>query len=106
MPTYESIGDHTEALRVYYDPAIVSYDELLKKFWAEHDPMPMEFTGFQYRSAVWYHDGTQLAAVERKLGGGGSLRRRRASTRRWSVTPSTVRRSTTSNSWRRRRAAR
>ena len=72
MPTYESIGDHTEALRVYYDPAVVSYDELLKKFWAEHDPMPMEFTGFQYRSAVWYHDGTQLAAVEHKLGGGGS----------------------------------
>ena len=72
MPTYESIGDHTEALRVYYDPAVVSYDELLKKFWAEHDPMPMEFTGFQYRSAVWYHDGTQLAAVERKIGGGGS----------------------------------
>jgi len=71
-PTYESIGDHTEALRVVYDPSQVTYDELLAKFWREHDPMPMEFTGYQYRSAVFYHDGSQLAAAERRLGGGSS----------------------------------
>ena len=53
MPTYESIGDHTEALRVYYDPAVVSYDELLKKFWAEHGGKLYSVTGPSEARGVW-----------------------------------------------------
>jgi len=63
-PTYQSIGDHTEAMRVEFDPRVVSYEELLLKFWQEHDPMPFAFTGYQYRSALWPHTPTQRAIVD------------------------------------------
>ena len=62
-PTYQAIGDHTEALRVEFDPTRVSYEDLIRKFWNEYDPMPFEFTGYQYRSAVWCHTPTQEAVV-------------------------------------------
>lgn len=71
-PTYQKIGDHTEALRVTFDPRIVSYEQILLKFWEEHDPMPFAFTGFQYRSALWHHTPTQEAvikAVRKRLDG-------------------------------------
>ena len=38
-------------------------EDLIRKFWNEHDPMPFEFTGYQYRSAVWCHTPTQEAVV-------------------------------------------
>mmetsp|Transcript_16502 Transcript_16502/g.33340 ORF Transcript_16502/g.33340 Transcript_16502/m.33340 type:complete len:105 (-) Transcript_16502:306-620(-) len=66
------MGDHTEALRVEFDPSVVSYEELLLKFWNEHDPMPFALTGYQYQSAVWYHTPTQaalIAAVKTRLDG-------------------------------------
>lgn len=62
-PTYERIGDHTEALRVTFDPAVVELRELLEIFWAEHQPMPLAFTGTQYRSALFVHDDSQRAAA-------------------------------------------
>ena len=71
-PTYRSIGDHTEALRVTFDPQLVSFEQILLKFWEEHDPMPFAFTGSQYRSAVWHHTPTQEAvvnAVRKRLDG-------------------------------------
>ena len=71
-PTYRSIGDHTEALRVTFDPQLVSFEQILLKFWEEHDPMPFTFTGSQYRSAVWHHTPTQEAvvnAVRKRLDG-------------------------------------
>lgn len=64
-PTYKSIGDHTEALRVAFDPNLISVEQLLKVFWAEHQPMPMAFTGSQYRSAVYYHTEEQRLIAER-----------------------------------------
>ena len=64
LPTYSSIGDHTEAMRVYFDPIEVSFKELVRKFWAEHDPMPMAFTGTQYRSAVFVHSSEQREVVD------------------------------------------
>jgi len=63
-PTYESIGDHTEALRVTFDPRAVSAALLLTTFWTSHQPMPMTFTGHQYRSAVFWHDDEQRALAE------------------------------------------
>ena len=58
-------GDHTEAMRVTFDPSVVTYTQLLRKFWSEHKPMPKAFTGTQYRSAVWPHNDQQRADVER-----------------------------------------
>ncbi|KAL1511936.1 hypothetical protein AB1Y20_005216 [Prymnesium parvum] len=58
-PTYESIGDHTEALRVTFDPSVISYGEILRIFWAEHQPMPFTITGHQYKSAIYCHTALQ-----------------------------------------------
>mmetsp|Transcript_4618 Transcript_4618/g.12292 ORF Transcript_4618/g.12292 Transcript_4618/m.12292 type:complete len:138 (-) Transcript_4618:315-728(-) len=66
-PTYQRIGDHTEAIRVTFNPRIVSLDEMYKTFWLGHTP---SFFGRQYRSALWYHSDTQRTvafAVRKKL---------------------------------------
>ncbi|AUG79407.1 hypothetical protein CFP65_4679 [Kitasatospora sp. MMS16-BH015] len=59
---------HTEAVRVVYDPAQVSYETLLKTFWEAHDPTQGfrqgNDVGTQYRSAVYTHSPAQLAAAE------------------------------------------
>ena len=57
-PTYLMIGDHTETLQVDYDPAVISYRELLEIFWESHDPTE-RYLSRQYRSAIFYHDEEQ-----------------------------------------------
>jgi len=37
-PTYHHLGDHTETIQIEYDPARISYQELLDAFWAGHKP--------------------------------------------------------------------
>eukprot|EP00747_Dinoflagellata_sp_TGD_P170046 gnl/TRDRNA2_/TRDRNA2_200600_c0_seq1.p2 gnl/TRDRNA2_/TRDRNA2_200600_c0~~gnl/TRDRNA2_/TRDRNA2_200600_c0_seq1.p2 ORF type:complete len:122 (+),score=24.67 gnl/TRDRNA2_/TRDRNA2_200600_c0_seq1:467-832(+) len=64
-PTYNSVcrGDgHTEALKVWFDPDKLSYEELLDAYFAMHSPYPGGKT--QYKSAIWYHDLEQKKAVE------------------------------------------
>ena len=63
-PTYESIGDHTEALRVTFDQRILPIEAVLQKFWMDHQPMPLSFTGTQYRSAIFYHGDSQKRVAE------------------------------------------
>ncbi|MER5863866.1 peptide-methionine (S)-S-oxide reductase MsrA [Kitasatospora sp. NPDC002040] len=71
-PTYEEVCSgltgHTEAVRVVYDPALVSYEALLKTFWEAHDPTQGfrqgNDRGTQYRSAAYTHSPAQLAAAE------------------------------------------
>mmetsp|Transcript_7770 Transcript_7770/g.9627 ORF Transcript_7770/g.9627 Transcript_7770/m.9627 type:complete len:125 (-) Transcript_7770:39-413(-) len=58
FPTYRRMGDHTESVRVYFDPSVISYDELLAFFWDSHSPLGC--TSTQYRSAIWYHSEEQL----------------------------------------------
>ncbi len=66
-PTYEQVtaGDtgHAEAVRVVYDPEVVSYRRLLDVFWHNIDPTveDRQFcdVGSQYRSAIFYHDEDQ-----------------------------------------------
>jgi peptide-methionine (S)-S-oxide reductase len=71
-PTYREVCSgqtgHTEVVRVVYDPAQVSYDELLRLFWENHDPTQGmrqgNDVGTQYRSAIYAADDTQRAAAE------------------------------------------
>ena len=77
-PTYDNMGDHTEALRVTFDPRILPPELVLRLFWTGHTPLPLSFTGAQYRSALFYHTEHQriFAEVVRKLmerEGGGLL---------------------------------
>jgi peptide-methionine (S)-S-oxide reductase len=59
---------HTEVVQVVYDPRVVSYEQLLKVFWENHDPTQGmrqgNDQGTQYRSAIYTHDDEQRAAAE------------------------------------------
>lgn len=58
-PTYHDLGDHTESIEITFDPAKISYSDLLERFWADHDPTYENPP--QYQSAIF----TQGAAQER-----------------------------------------
>ncbi len=57
-PTYENIGDHSETVQIEYDPAQITYSDLLEIFWDSHDATRTSFSR-QYRSAIFYHDEEQ-----------------------------------------------
>ena len=61
-PTYRNLGDHTETVQIDYDPARVSYEELLDVFWANHNPRSPAFSR-QYAAIVFYHDEGQKQAA-------------------------------------------
>jgi peptide-methionine (S)-S-oxide reductase len=71
-PSYDRVcrgrTGHAEAVEVWFDPAQVSYAQLLETFWRIHNPTTRNRQGFdfgrQYRSAIFYHDaGQQEAAI-------------------------------------------
>ncbi len=72
-PTYKEVcgqnTGHAEAIEIIYDPAKVSYEELLAYFWRLHDPTTPNRQGpdigTQYRSAVFYYTPAQKAAAEK-----------------------------------------
>ena len=57
-PTYHNLGDHSETIQIDYDPAQVSYEELLDVFWSSHFPVQQPWSR-QYMSIVFYHDEEQ-----------------------------------------------
>jgi peptide-methionine (S)-S-oxide reductase len=71
-PTYDETCSgrtgHTEAVQVVYDPAKVSYEQLVAKFWESHDPTQGyrqgNDTGTQYRSAAYWTTPEQRSALE------------------------------------------
>ena len=74
-PTYEQVcgGDtgHAEVVQLEFDPAVVSFDDILRVFFVIHDPTTRDRqgndVGTQYRSAVFYHSPEQKAAAERVM---------------------------------------
>jgi peptide-methionine (S)-S-oxide reductase len=71
-PTYQEVcggqTGHTEAVQVVYDPKVVSYADLLKAFWENHDPTQGmrqgNDVGTQYRSGIYPLNDAQLQAAE------------------------------------------
>lgn len=72
-PSYQDVctgtTDHAEVVAVNFDPARVTYEELLSVFWQCHNPTTLNRqgpdVGTQYRSVIYYADNTQKDAAER-----------------------------------------
>lgn len=62
---------HAEAVQVYFDPSIISYETLLEIFFTAHDPTQLDRqgpdVGPQYRSEIFYHDEEQRKLAEAKM---------------------------------------
>src|SRR4051794_3688037 len=71
-PTYSQVSagttGHTEAVEIVFDPAKVTYRQLLEVFWRNHDPLAKDRQfcdrGDQYRPAIFYHDDEQRQLAE------------------------------------------
>ena len=71
-PSYKDVctgtTGHAEVVEVTYDPARITYEQLLDAFWKMHDPTTRDRqgpdVGSQYRSVIFYHDEEQKRAAE------------------------------------------
>ena len=74
-PTYKDVctdeTGHAEVVQVTFDPAKVSFEELLNVFWTVHDPTQVNRQGpdfgAQYRTAIFYHSPGQEAAAKKSV---------------------------------------
>jgi len=71
-PTYESVSTgttgHAEAIKIEYDPSVITYDDLLTVFFNTHNPTTLNRqgndVGTQYRSAIFYNSDEQKEEAE------------------------------------------
>lgn len=74
-PTYRDVCEgrtgHAEVVRVTFDPAVISFRELLEVFFVIHDPTTLNRqgndVGTQYRSAIFFHSPEQKTAAEETI---------------------------------------
>jgi len=74
-PDYYGVGKgntgHTEAIYIYYDPEIVSYETLLKVLWVAHDPTTLNRQGpdrgTQYRSGIYYKTEAEKELIDKSI---------------------------------------
>ena len=74
-PTYRQVSSgrtkHAEAVEVYYDPNVISYETLVKVFFGSHDPTTPNRQGPdrgpQYRSMVYYQNNSEKSFVEKYI---------------------------------------
>lgn len=74
-PLYEQVclgtTGHAEVVQISFDPAVISFEEILSAFWCIHDPTTRNRqghdSGTQYRSIIFYHSEEQRIAAERSL---------------------------------------
>lgn len=64
-PVYRQMGDHTETVQIDFDPAMLSYEEVLRHFWENHYPNRDEYKGRQYISLLRFHSMQQQEAIAR-----------------------------------------
>ena len=72
-PTYHQVCSgttgHAEVAQIVFDPAVISFEEILFIFWCTHDPTTLNRqgndVGTQYRSVIFYHDEQQKSIAER-----------------------------------------
>lgn len=72
-PTYQQVSmgttGHAEVVQIHFDPAVISYEDLLRIFYTIHDPTTLNRQGAdigtQYRSVIFYHDETQRRSAEK-----------------------------------------
>lgn len=65
-PTYRSMGDHTETVQIDFDPEAVSFAEIARLFWDEHDPSAAGWST-QYRNVIFFHDQAQKKVLEKMV---------------------------------------
>lgn len=74
-PTYRQVSSgstgHTEAVQVYYDPAMITYEDLLEGFWRQFDPTDGSGSfadrGSQYRPGIYYNNDLEKIAAEASI---------------------------------------
>lgn len=75
-PTYKQVGSgnssHAEAVKVYYDPKVISFTELVQVFFGSHDPTTLNRQGpdrgRQYRSVAFYKNEKEKKIIEAYIG--------------------------------------
>lgn len=75
QPSYEQIctgrTGHAEVVRLQFDPAVISYEDILEIFFTIHDPTTLNRqgadTGTQYRSVIYFHDEQQKQIAQKVM---------------------------------------